>query len=222
MPQTKLLVAFDMDGTLLDTRLDIARAANGARQELGLPLMSVDEVVRAVGDGVNLFVSRVTYPESHHRFAEARNIFLRHYEANVIGDTVPYPGIESLLQGLKAKGIAMAVVSNKPEKLVVELVQHFKWQHYFGASLGGDSAAAAKPDPAPIKLALERCGLSPSSHVIMVGDGPQDVMAAHNAGQTSIWCQWGFNPAPPPGYPTDIAQSPRQVEEMILNRMMQK
>ena len=82
-----------MDGTLLDTRNDIARAANKAREELGLPILTVEDVVAAVGDGVNLFVSRVTYPENHPRFEAAKEIFLRHYAKNVTGDTKPYDGI---------------------------------------------------------------------------------------------------------------------------------
>lgn len=205
------LVLFDMDGTLLDTRLDIARAANNARAELGLPSMSVEEVVRAVGDGVNLFVSRVTYPETHPRFSEARSVFLRHYALNVIGDTKPYDGIPELIATLKARNVPMAIVSNKPETLVDQLVRHFQWQGFFSSWLGGDSAAKSKPAIDPLNLALERGGFDLSHPLIMVGDGHQDILAAKAAGCKALWCDWGFNAIQPTGYPSERISHPRQV-----------
>jgi 2-phosphoglycolate phosphatase len=209
------LVLFDMDGTLLDTRLDIARAANCARLELGLSPMSVDEVVRAVGDGVNLFVSRVTYPESHERFSEARTVFLRHYAENIIGETIPYDGIPTLLESLKLRGVPMGIVSNKPAALVHQLVAHFSWQHYFTTWLGGDSAARPKPAADPMLMALAQSGL-PSHHpVIMVGDGDQDILAARSVSGRAIWCSWGFNPNPTQDYPSDRADHPDDVARLL-------
>lgn len=204
-------VLFDMDGTLLDTRHDIARAANNARHELGLPPMSIQDVVRAVGDGVNLFVSRVTFPQDHARFAEAREIFMRHYAENVIGETMPYAGIEGLLALLHKNNVLMAVVSNKPEALVIKLVEHFRWQHYFECALGGDSAAKPKPSADPILLALQLAKLAPTHPVVMVGDGPQDVLAAKSVGATAIWCDWGFNPTPPSDYPVVRVKSAHEI-----------
>ena len=204
-----------MDGTLLDTRHDIARAANNARQELGLHVLSVDEVVRAVGDGVNLFVSRVTYPESHPRFAEAKTVFLRHYAENIIGDTKPYDGIVAMLDDLTARGYPMGIVSNKPEALVDELVKHFNWQRYFKVWLGGDSAAKAKPAADPLLLALKKCGLSDAHPLTMVGDGHQDILAAQSMNCRAIWCAWGFNPEPSKDYPSDRADHPLDVARLI-------
>lgn len=208
---TKPLLLFDMDGTLLDTRRDIARAANNARKELDLPALSVEEVVRAVGDGVNLFVSRVTFPTSHPRFDHAKAIFMRHYAENVVGETLPYEGIEDLLATLHGQGIPMGVASNKPYALVDELVRHFSWQKYFKVWLGGDSALRAKPAADPIWMALDRAGLTRDHRVIMIGDGPQDILAAQSAGCLAIWCSWGFNPTPVQSYPSTQVDHPRQV-----------
>lgn len=212
---TKPLLLFDMDGTLLDTRHDIARAANNARVELGLPLMSVEDVVRAVGDGVNLFVSRVTYPATDDRFQNAKSVFMRHYASNVVGETVPYDGIEDLLEQLHAAGIPMAVASNKPWSLVDTLVKHFSWQKYFKTWLGGDSAPTPKPSADPIWMALEHCGLPRDHRVIMIGDGPQDILAAKSADCQALWCSWGFNPSATPDYPSIQINHPRDVIRFI-------
>lgn len=205
------LVLFDMDGTLLDTRHDIARAANNARRELGLPLLSLEEVVRAVGDGVDLFVSRVTFPLGHERFVEAKEVFLRHYALNITGETCPYPGIVEMLEELKQAKIPMGIVSNKPENLVHEIVIHFGWQKYFKVWLGGDSASRAKPAADPLRLALQRCGYKSDAPVVMVGDGLQDVMAAHAMNCRALWVSWGFNP--PLILPQDVEFSYETIHE---------
>jgi phosphoglycolate phosphatase len=212
---TKPLLLFDMDGTLLDTRHDIARAANSARVELGLPPMSVEDVVRAVGDGVNLFVSRVTYPTTDDRFQNAKTVFMRHYAENVVGETIPYSGIEDLLEQLHSEGFPMGVASNKPWLLVDVLVKHFSWQKYFKVWLGGDSAPTPKPSADPIWMALERCGLPRNHRVIMIGDGPQDILAAKSADCQALWCSWGFNPAATSDYPSVTIDHPRDVMRHI-------
>lgn len=205
------LILFDMDGTLLDTRLDIARAANAARLELGLLPMTLEEVVAAVGDGVDLFVSRVTYPRSDRRFAKARQVFLRHYEDNVIGETVPYLGIMELLDELCRRDVPMAIVSNKPAKLVDQLVRHFKWESLFKAWLGGDSTAEAKPSHVPLFSARQQAGLTADRAIIMVGDGNQDILAAKAAGCRAIWCSWGFNESPTLDYPSTRIDHPAEL-----------
>ena len=206
-----------MDGTLLDTRHDIARAANNARLELGLPELSVEDVVRAVGDGVNLFVSRVTYPEADPRFADARSVFLRHYAENATGVTKPYAGVVELLDQLAQEMIPMAIVSNKPAKLVDEIVRHFNWQKYFTTWLGGDSAAKSKPAADPLLLALANSGFSDDHPLVMVGDGHQDILAAKAMGCRAIWCSWGFNPEQNRDYPNDRADHPRDVWGVIAS-----
>lgn len=205
-----------MDGTLLDTRHDIARAANNARRELGLPLMSVEDVVRAVGDGVNLFVSRVTFPAEDARFPHAKSVFMRHYAENVTGDTKPYDGILELLRDLAERQIPMGIVSNKPAALVDELVHHFRWQDLFTTWLGGDSAPRAKPAADPLRLALKNSNLAETHPLVMVGDGHQDVLAAKSMGCRAIWVSWGFNPEPTNEYPSERADIPRQVLELII------
>ena len=205
------LILFDMDGTLLDTRLDIARAANAARRELGLTPMTVDEVVAAVGDGVDLFVSRVTYPRDDQRFSHARGVFLRHYEENVIHETIPYLGITDLLNELSRIDVPMAIVSNKPAKLVDQLVRHFKWETIFKTWLGGDSTAEAKPSHLPLFSARQQAGLGADRAIIMVGDGNQDILAAKSAGCRAVWCSWGFNAAPTLEYPSIRIDHPAEL-----------
>lgn len=216
MASERPLVLFDMDGTLLDTRHDIARAANNARKELGLPLLSLEEVVQAVGDGVNLFVSRVTYPQTDARFASAKNVFMRHYAENVTGETKPYDGILELLNELRDQSIPMGVVSNKPAALVDELVRYFGWQPYFKTWLGGDSTAKPKPDKGPLLHALKQSGLAAGHPLVMVGDGHQDVLAAKAMNCAAVWVSWGFNTEPNGEYPSFRADHPRDVSRFIF------
>ena len=211
------LVLFDMDGTLLDTRNDIARAANKAREELGLPILTVEDVVAAVGDGVNLFVSRVTYPENHPRFEAAKEIFLRHYAKNVTGDTKPYDGIPEMLDSFKRLKFPMAIVSNKPEKLVNDLVQYFSWQKYFTCWLGGDSAEKSKPAREPLLMALHKSGFSAGYPLVMIGDGHQDILAAKSMGCRAIWVSWGFNASPTAQYPSQRCDHPRDLLPLLLD-----
>ena len=208
-----------MDGTLLDTRHDIARAANNARRELGLPLLSVEDVVRAVGDGVNLFVSRVTYPQDDARFANARNVFMGHYAKNVTGETKPYDGILDMLDSLRVQEIPMGIVSNKPAALVDELVRYFGWQKYFKTWLGGDSAVRSKPAAEPLLLALQNSGYSDRHPVVMVGDGHQDILAAKSVGGRAIWVSWGFNPEPTYEYPSERADTPQQIIDLLTRKL---
>lgn len=215
------LVLFDMDGTLLDTRQDIARAANNARQELGLSMLSIEDVVRAVGDGVNLFVSRVTYPQTDARFPEAKKVFMRHYAENVTGATKPYDGILELLESLRKKSVPMGIVSNKPASLVDELVRYFGWQSYFLTWLGGDSTEKPKPDKGPLLHALKQTGLRESHPLIMVGDGHQDILAAKSMGCEAVWVSWGFNPEPSTEYPSFRADHPRDVGAFVYSRLNQ-
>ncbi|MCX6118685.1 MAG: HAD hydrolase-like protein [Proteobacteria bacterium] len=215
MMQKPPLIAFDMDGTLLNTTEDIAKAANDARVELGLPPLATKDVIKAVGDGVNLFVSRVTYPETHPEFSRARKIFLKHYALNVTGKTKPYPGIESLILNLKQANIPMAIISNKPWKLVDELVKHFKWESYFGCWLGGDSAANAKPATDLIWLAFDKMNLDRNHPAVLVGDGHQDIMAAGNANIDCLWCSWGFNVAPLDGWAYHIVHSTSDIANYL-------
>lgn len=209
------LVLFDMDGTLLDTRHDIARAANNARRELGLPALSVEEVVSAVGDGVNLFVSRVTFPEKDPRFQAARKVFLRHYAENVTGETRPYDGIVGMLEEMHQQSKIMGIVSNKPKALVDQLVTYFGWQKYFRTWLGGDSASRAKPAPDPLWMARSESGVDEDCPIVMVGDGHQDILAAKSVGGRAIWVSWGFNPEPTREYPSERADTPRDVLRLL-------
>ncbi len=216
MASDQPLVLFDMDGTLLDTRYDIARAANGARAELGLDPMAVADVVRAVGDGVNKFVSRVTYSENDPRFPRAKEIFMDHYARNVTGETRPYNGISELLVQLQNERVPMAIVSNKPVALVDELVRYFGWAPYFKTWLGGDSTPKPKPDKAPLVRALMDSGYPANHPLFMVGDGHQDILAAKSMNCTAIWVSWGFNPTPTAEYPSARADHPRDVATYIL------
>ena len=120
-----------------------------------------------------------------------------------------------MLDTFAAKNISMAIVSNKPEKLVDELVQFFGWQKYFKCWLGGDSAEKSKPAPDLLLLALKKSGFPATHPLVMVGDGHQDILAAKSMGCRAIWVSWGFNTEPTHEYPSERVDHPEQMEPLL-------
>jgi phosphoglycolate phosphatase len=208
---TKPILVFDMDGTLLDTREDIAAAANEVRAQLNLPVLSTADLVRFVGDGMTAFLSRAIVPESDPRFGNVTSAFEASYKANAVNKTVAYDGIPELLAELTGRGYQLAVVSNKPEQFVVQLLRHFGWEKYFTCALGGDSVPNRKPSADPIFEVCRRLG---QNSVVMIGDGVQDLQAAAAAGCRAIWVSWGFTQkTPADGVAT--ANHPREISETL-------
>lgn len=190
-------VFFDLDGTLVDSSADISNAANAALTWLGLPTRSTPDVMKHVGRGaLHLLASLsgrdiATSPE----LQEAVQLFIRHYHQEGATATLLYPGITLWLE--KLANWPLAVVSNKPEVLVVKTLAQVGLSAHFSSVLGGDSLAQKKPDPLPLHHTLNRLGLRPDQ-VVMVGDSPMDTEAGKRAGTWTCGVSWGFGwPAPP-------------------------
>lgn len=186
-------VVFDLDGTLLDTLDDLHRSANAALAACGLPARTRDEVRRFVGNGIALLVHRAV-PEGTPAEREARvlDAFRAHYAAHCDDRTAPYPHVHELLARLRAAGAATAVVSNKADFAVQELVR----RHFAGeldAALGESEAAGIRRKPAPdmVDAVLARLGRTRSG-LVYVGDSEVDVACAASAGCPCVGCSWGF------------------------------
>jgi phosphoglycolate phosphatase len=202
-PAPNRAVLFDLDGTLVETRRDITTGVNLMLSERGLGPLSVERVSRHVGRGARVLVTRCLEEcgdviQSEDDLTAAYASFHRAYSAHLLDTTQPYPGIEELCGRLERAGVAMAIVSNKPEDLSRRVVDGVGLARFFPVILGGDSLPVRKPDPAPLRhaLALLRTvgegGAAVSTTAVMVGDSEIDIQAARAAGLPIAAVAWGF------------------------------
>jgi len=189
-------VIFDLDGTLLDTLADIGESTNQALAELGFPPHPLDSYRRFVGDGVPSLAKRALPPS--HRDAEsiARCAagMRRAYAERWSRKTVPYPGIEALLDGLAERGVALAVLSNKPDEFCHVVIGHFFGSGRFRTVVGARPEAAHKPDPSSALEIARDLELEPRE-ILYVGDTDTDMRTAVNAGMVAVGALWGFRDA---------------------------
>lgn len=187
-------IVFDLDGTLIDSRRDITTAINRMRRELGLPPLTLDQVVTMVGEGARLLVERALGPEFPGRVDEALNRYLNHYWDVCLDTTDPYPGVEKML-GILASRYPLALLSNKGEALSRKILEGLGLSRHFRTIVGGDSLPTRKPDPAGLHLLAERLGV-PVGSLLLVGDTWVDAETARAAGCLFALVEWGF-PRPP-------------------------
>jgi phosphoglycolate phosphatase len=188
------LVIFDLDGTLLDTREDIANACNHALRMCGYPEREVHEYNMLVGRGIaNLF--RGALPEesrSEDNLMKMRSFFGPYYNAHLADCTRPYQGIEELLRNLKSKGIHLAIVSNKYQEGTESIVSGYFKDYGFTSILGQREGVPTKPDPAMIWEAIDTIPGISKEEVLYCGDSDVDMQAGIAAGVKTIGVTWGF------------------------------
>jgi len=186
------LIVFDLDGTLIDSRRDLADATNAVIEELGGVRLSVDEVTSYIGEGAGVLVKRALKAAGLDRVpAHALDRFLAHYEQRLTVHTRPYQGIPEALDVLREQGCTLAVLTNKPERPTREILARLALESKFDDVVGGDTRAGRKPDPAGLLQIIARAGTSPSS-TVLVGDSPVDFRTALNAGTHICLARYGF------------------------------
>jgi len=179
------LATFDLDGTLADTRYDIARSLTrviAARGEQAPPL---PDVIAAIGWGAPQLVRTVLGPRRRTMADEVLAAFREDYRANLVVDTVVYDGIPRLLRRLHERGATLAVATNKPGELTRQLLVDLSLAPYFAEVVAPEDVARPKPAPDMLRLLLERTGTDPSE-AVMVGDMETDLESARAAGVTSL------------------------------------
>ncbi len=182
-------VFFDLDGTLLDTLPDIAYSLNETLAAFRYPTCPLAQVRMFVGDGAKKLVARAL-PAGAENVDAVYAEFRKNYGASAHGRTSPYAGMAELLNGLKGRGVKLAVITNKPQEAARTSVEKF-YPGVFGY-IGGDSGNfPCKPDPAltrycalKLRVALRDC--------VFVGDGEADIGTAHNAGMRNVCALWGY------------------------------
>ena len=184
-------VVFDLDGTLIDSRPDLALAVNRMRGELALPALPEAAIGAMIGEGARVLVDRaLADAPSEVPRPQALASFLTHYATVCTVATRAYDGVEELLT-LCHRRWPLALLTNKPIAMTVEIVEHLRWARYFRFLVGGDSLPFRKPDgrglahlAQALEVAVER--------VVLVGDSRIDAETANAAGAAFVWVEWGY------------------------------
>ena len=182
---------FDLDGTLLDTLEDLAASTNHALKQHGMPVRSLDEVRRFVGNGVRKLIERAVPEGTDGMVAEQVLETLRkHCLHHGLDNTKPYPGIMELLATLKDRGKNVAVVSNKFDVATKSLCSHF-FSGLVDVAIGESENVRKKPAPDTVEEAIRTLGVKREG-CVYIGDSEVDVETAHNSHIPCISVLWGF------------------------------
>lgn len=182
-------VIFDLDGTLLNTLLDLKESTNFALCAFGYPERTLDEIRYFVGDGVRKLIERAV-PQGCKNIEECVEVFKKHYEENMHNNTVSYNSIEMTLRTLKSNGLKIGVVSNKFDLAVKELCQKY-FDGLIDIAIGQGGEVPPKPSPFGVFKAIKELDADISS-TIYVGDSEIDVQTAQNAKIPCIGVTWGY------------------------------
>jgi len=190
-------VIFDLDGTLVDTAGEIATALNATLFDLGLPSLPLPRVEALIGRGVRALVERALAElGAAHDAEDAVDRFEMHY-AQVVGTQAElYAGVLPGLEQLQARGMPLAVVTNKPRAFTLKLLERLEVDRFFTAIVAGDDGHRRKPEGDMLTAACAAMGM-PASSCLMLGDSDNDVRAARAAG-CPVWCvPYGYNEGRP-------------------------
>lgn len=179
-------ILFDLDGTLADTLFALGNTANSVLAEAGLPTHPMDAYRQFVGNGARVLMECAAGRSDEELLAR----FVAEYDRRCLLDTPPYDGVIETLDDLKANGIRLAVVTNKPHEQAVKLVTHL-FGDRFDLVFGNQPCYARKPDPQSSLLAMKTLGVT-AEECVFVGDSDVDVETAHAAGLPCIGCSYGF------------------------------
>lgn len=189
-------IIFDLDGTLIDTANDLAASMNHALNTDGLAPVPAVEVRHLVGHGARRMLMK-GYELSAGRAAEEGELdnalthFLEHYEDNIAVHSKPFDGVIPVIERMRADGAAATICTNKREKLATLLIKELGITGLFDTIVGADTAGIAKPDPAPVRLCLERTA---ANRAVFIGDSDTDIRAAEAAKLPCFVAEFGYGP----------------------------
>ncbi len=190
MTGTNLFAAFDLDGTLADTILDIANSVNLTRRDYGLEPLAAELVVSYVGDGARKLLERA-FADHPINVDEGLEHMIRHYYEHPVVDTALYPGVAEGLAALKNAGWKLAVVTNKPGIVAREILRRLGVAGFLDEIIGGNDGYPLKPDPAVLLFLMGKYHAVPEKSW-MLGDNHTDMNSAVNAGMNGAFAAWGF------------------------------
>jgi len=185
-------VLFDLDGTVLDTAVDLGGALNHVLRHFGFPEKAESEYRNQASNGaLGLLTLGFGDQLENYDMAELRAMFLSYYEENIALKTCFYDGFEQLLTTLNQMNIPWGIVTNKPEYLTLKLLPNYELFEQCGVTVGGDTLPQRKPDPAPLIFAAEKLGIKPE-HCLYVGDAPRDIEAGNACNMRTVVAEWGY------------------------------
>lgn len=212
------LVIFDLDGTLIDSRLDLIHSVNAMLRHFGHPELPGDIVASYVGDGAPMLVRRALGDPDEKIFKQGLDFFLAYYREHKLDCTKAYPGIPEALKQIGSNGYdrEMAVLSNKPVNPTRAIVDALGLARFFVKVYGGNSFETKKPDPLGVNTLLKETGIAPENAMI-IGDSSIDILTGRNAGITTCGVTYGFAPHTLCEAPPDVLiGSPQELGELFL------
>ena len=193
---------FDLDGTLIDSKLDLVDSVNFMLKEMNRKALPLQTVASYIGHGApRLVADALGLGATDEDQKIGLEIFLAYYEKHSLDGTRAYPGVAEGLEALREQ--PMAVLTNKPVKMSVEILEGLGLRKYFRHVYGGDSFPAKKPDPAGAQIILKDLDARPHE-AAMVGDSDVDVQTARNAGMLSVHVNYGFGQYAREAHPADL------------------
>jgi phosphoglycolate phosphatase len=193
---------FDLDGTLIDSKLDLALAVNAALAEMGRGPLPHEQIFGYVGQGAPSLIARALGDgATEEECRRCLEFFIRYYSVHKLDNTVPYPGVRETLDALS--GMPMAVLTNKPVGASRGILQGLGLADHFRIIYGGNSFERKKPDPMGVETILQEFGAAPAQ-VMVVGDSEIDVQTARNAGAWICGVTYGFGSHRFDEFPPDL------------------
>jgi phosphoglycolate phosphatase len=188
------LVIFDLDGTLIDSKQDLANAVNATRAHMGMGPLGLDTISSYVGNGAPVLIRRAMGAEAPQEEVDrALEYFLAYYRDHAVDETRLYPGAEETLESFRAAGKKLAILTNKPVRISNAILESLGVRALFFQVYGGNSFEEKKPSPVGIQALMAESGVD-SSRTLMVGDSSVDILTARNAGVFSCGVTYGFQP----------------------------
>lgn len=198
------LIIFDLDGTLIDSKLDLAHAVNATRTHMGFGLLEHELIYSYVGNGAPVLIRRALGPElPEAEIQRALEFFLAYYRDHKLDFTHPYPGVRETLNALSDEGKPMAVLTNKPVNISRAILDGLDLAKHFFRVYGGNSFGEKKPDPIGVRTLIAEANVA-RERTLMVGDSAVDIRTARNAEVPCAGVTYGFQPeslvTDPPDY----------------------
>ena len=189
------LFIFDLDGTLIDSAMDLALSVNAMRRHMGMPELNHTTINSYVGEGARVLMERALGPGAPEADVDrALEYFLTFYRTHALENTKLYPGVRESVEELHSRGKILAVLTNKPVRISQDIVTALGLGEKFFRVYGGNSFEQKKPDPIGVTTLLGETSLA-ASETMLVGDSAVDIRTARNAGITACGVTWGFDPA---------------------------
>ena len=186
----KLLLIFDLDGTLVDSKPDLMASVNYVRNHFDLQALQDHEIAAFIGNGPETLIERALgEPAASPRVYEGLQMFLSHYRAHMLDASVLYPGVRETLGALSEA--SLAVLTNKPVRLSCAMLDGLGVYDFFAAVYGGNSFERKKPDPIGIHQILSETACRPE-RTCMIGDSAIDVLTGRNAGVQTVGVTYGY------------------------------